>query len=95
MHARVTHFKGDPAKVEESVRFITEAVVPSAKKNAGFKGGYWLADRTTGKGISFTLWETEEAMRSSDETAKGTVEKATAMGIQVTGAERYEVVHQA
>jgi hypothetical protein len=94
MHARVTHSKSDPAKIDESIRFIKETVVPNAKKNTGYKGGYWLGDRTTGKGISFTLWESEAAMKSSDETAKGTVEKATAMGIQITGVERYEVLHQ-
>jgi len=95
MHARVTHSKTEPAKIDEAIKFIKETVVPRAKENKGFKGGYWLADRATGKSISLTLWESAEAMRSSDETAKGTVEKATALGFRVTGVERYEVVHQA
>ncbi len=95
MHARVTHSKSEPAKVDETIRFVKQDVVPNAKKLPGFKGGYWLADRTTGKGISITLWESEEMMRSSDEAAKQLVDKVAATGIQITGVERYEVFDQA
>jgi hypothetical protein len=94
MHARVTHSKGDPAKFEEGVRMIKEKVVPTAKKQAGFKAGYWLFDRKTGKGIGVTLWESEQAMQSSDAAAKQLADQAPA-GIQITGVERYEVVVQA
>jgi heme-degrading monooxygenase HmoA len=95
MHARVTHSKREPAKADESIRFVKDTVVPNAKKQPGFKGGYWLMDRTTGKGIGITLWESEETMRASDDASKQLADKATATGTQITGVERYEVVHQA
>ncbi len=96
MHARVTHFKGEPAKLDEGVRNIKEIVIPAAKKLSGFKGGYWLVDRKTGKGFSVTLFESEEALRSSEEAAKQIREKATSTGVtQITGVEQYEVVAQA
>jgi heme-degrading monooxygenase HmoA len=94
MHARVTHTKSEPAKTDEIIRFLKENVAPGAKKQPGFKGGYWLRDRTTGKGIGITLWESEETMRGSDEAAKQLAAKPPT-GVEITGVERYEVVHQA
>jgi hypothetical protein len=96
MHARVTRFKGEPARVDEGIKNIKDTVIPNAKKMAGFKGGYWLVDRKTGMGFSVTLFESEAAMQSSEEAAKKTREQVTANGAaQVTGVERYEVVAEA
>lgn len=40
-------------------------MVEKAKAFPGFEGLYYLVDRSTGKAISVTLWETEAAMLSS------------------------------
>lgn len=96
MHARVTHFKGELTKLDEGIRRIKENVVPGAKKLPGFKGGYWFLDRKTGKGFGVTLFESEEAVRSSEEAAKQMREQAAAAGVtEITGVEQYEVVAQA
>jgi len=96
MHARVTRFKGEPARVDEGIKSIKDNVIPNAKKLAGFKGGYWLVDRKTGVGFSVALFESEAAVQSSEEAAKKTREQATSNGaIQITGVEHYEVVAQA
>ncbi|HEV8054821.1 MAG TPA: hypothetical protein VGP30_08320 [Candidatus Limnocylindrales bacterium] len=96
MHARVTRFKSEPARIDEGVRRIEEKVVPNAKKLAGFKGGYWLVDRKTGEGFSVTLFESEAALQASEEAAKKLRDEATADGpTRITGVERYEVVVQA
>ena len=96
MHARVTRFKSEPARVDEGIRTIKEQVVPSAKKLAGFKGGYWLVDRRTGEGFSVTLFESEAALASSEESAKKIRAQAEAAGgSKITGVERYEVVAEA
>jgi len=96
MHARVTRFKGEPARVDEGIKNIKDNVIPNAKKMAGFKGGYWLVDRKTGVGFAVTLFESEAAVQSSEEAAKKTREQVTAAGAtQITGVERYEVVAQA
>ena len=71
MHARVTHFKGDAAQIEQGIRVIKETIIPSAKKMAGFKAGYWVVDRKAGKGFGMTIFESEAAMRASEEAAKG------------------------
>jgi hypothetical protein len=96
MHARVTRFKSEPARIDEGIRNIKENVIPNAKKLSGFKGGYWLVDRKTGVGFGVTLFESEAALQSSEEAAKKIREQAASTGAtQITGVERYEVVAQA
>ena len=51
MHARLTKFEGSPHEIETGIKQIKEQVIPTAKKLAGFKGGYWFVDRATGKGF--------------------------------------------
>jgi hypothetical protein len=96
MHARLTRFKGDPAKLEEGIRLIKEQVIPSAKKMAGFKGGYWLIDRKSGAGFALTLFDSEAAVQASEEASKKLRDQVTSTGVsQVTAVERYEVIAQA
>ena len=95
MHARVTHFKGDAAQIEQGIRVIKDTIIPSAKKMAGFKAGYWVVDRKAGKGFGITIFESEAAMRASEDAAKQSREQAAATGTQITGVERYEVVASA
>jgi heme-degrading monooxygenase HmoA len=58
----------------------------------GYKGAYFLVDRQNGKSLSVTLWESEEAMSTSEEAANSLrTEVADALGTQMVGVERYEV----
>lgn len=96
MHARVTISQTSPDKVELAEKVINEQVIPAAKKIAGFKGGYWLGDRTTGKGITVTLFESEAAMKESEEAGKALrSEAAKTIGVQIQSVERFEVIAQA
>ena len=94
MYARVTHSTGDPAKGDEGIRFIKEKAVANVKTQPGFKGGYWLVDRKTGAGIAITLWESEQAMKATDASARQLVDQVPS-DLRVTGVERYEVVAEA
>jgi hypothetical protein len=91
MNARVTRSETAPDKVEEGANRIKEVVIPQVKKLQGFKGGYWLIDRKTGKGFGVTLFENEAALRATeDAAAKIRVQVPT--GTKITGVESYEVV---
>ena len=94
MHARVTHSRVDPTKVDELIQMITANLVPVVKKQAGFKGGFWMFDRKTGKRISVTLWENEHALQSSDALATQ-VRDGGPPGLQIIDVEEYEVAVQA
>ena len=66
MYARVTIGQLLPAKVEESIGIYRDSVVPAATQQKGFKGIYVLTDRTTGKGLTIALWETEADMTAGE-----------------------------
>ena len=66
MHARVTTIQGSPDTVDQSLQVLREQVLPGARDIPGFKGVLSLVDRGSGKGLTVTLWESEEAMRASD-----------------------------
>jgi hypothetical protein len=63
MYARVTRTQFSPYRLDESIHIAREQVVPAAQQQTGFKGYLMLVDRSTGKGITITLWEGEEDRR--------------------------------
>ena len=92
MHARVSILEGPPDKIDDGLRQVRERVVPQAKQLDGFKGMIALGDRQSGKLLGITFWESEEAMRASEEEgSRLRSETAEASGEQVAGVERYEV----
>jgi hypothetical protein len=60
MYARVTTTQFSPYRLDESIHIAREQVVPAAQQQTGFKGYLMLVDRSTGKGITITFWESEE-----------------------------------
>ena len=60
MFARLTisHMKID--RIDEGAKLYEESIVPAAKSQKGYRGTYLLADRKTGKGVSISLWDSEE-----------------------------------
>ena len=94
MFARVTTLEGgDPAELDESIRFAQEQILPRAREMEGWKGVISLADRGTGTGLLITLWDSEEAMNASAEQAKGLrAEGQAAGGGGETAVRGYEVM---
>ena len=93
MYARVSKLEGPPEQVNELGRIVAEWVAPSLTEMEGFRGILTLADRQSGKVELVTLWESEQAMRQSEEKAdqlRG--ETARVAGGAIAGVERYEVV---
>ncbi len=60
MFARLTIVQVKSDKIDETIKIFEENVIPAAKSQKGFRGGYLLTDPKTGKGISITLWDSEE-----------------------------------
>ncbi len=60
MFARLTIVQVKSDKLDETIKIFAEGVVPAAKSQKGFRGSYLLTDRKTGKGVSITLWDSEE-----------------------------------
>ena len=92
MYARVSVLEGSPDQLDEMLRQVREVVLPQAKQDEGFKGMIALGDRRSGKTLGITLWESEEAMRASEQDANWLRRvSAKAGGHQIAYVERYEV----
>ena len=64
MYARVTTFQVQPDKIDEVNRIANESIMPAIRQQAGMKGFFGLQDRSTGKAMLITLFETEAEMKS-------------------------------
>ena len=96
MHARLTRFDGAPDRIDDAVRQTEDVWLPKLREIDGFRGVTTLADRSTGTIISITFWESEDAMRASDEkitNVRKDVAEAVAVRSQPT-LEHYEVIVQ-
>lgn len=60
MFARLTIVQMKPDLIDETVKLYENSVVPAAKSQKGFRGAYLLTDSKSGKGISISLWDSEE-----------------------------------
>jgi heme-degrading monooxygenase HmoA len=60
MIARVTTCQTTSDKLDEVVRSFKENVIPEAKLQKGYRSGYLLTDRKTGKVISIGFWDSEK-----------------------------------
>jgi heme-degrading monooxygenase HmoA len=93
MHARLTTLEATPDRMDDVTREVQEHVLPQLQQLDGFKGFIALRDRVSSRLRGVALWESEEALRATDEAAariRGGVAEAT--GGTVASVENYEVV---
>jgi heme-degrading monooxygenase HmoA len=90
--ARVSSLEGPPDHVDEGIRKAREETLPKVRELPGAKGVLALADRKSGRVKFITLWESEEALRASEEQANRLREQAAQSGgQQIARVDRYEV----
>ncbi len=94
MHARVTRIEASPDRLDEMTRQFEERTVPVLEGLEGYKGYVLLGDRGNGAAMAVTYWESEEAMRASEEAVAQERERAAETAEATAGptVERYEVV---
>jgi heme-degrading monooxygenase HmoA len=82
-----------PRTFEQGVRIMGTQALPSVRLMDGFKGALLLGDRESGRALYLTFWETEEAMRRSEEGAAILRDdSAEALEAEPIPVERYEVL---
>ncbi len=92
MHARVTTIEGSPDRADAGIDSFRSSALSVVRGLDGFKGALLLVDRNSGKGLAATLWESEAAMRASEEAVTGVRQEASqAMGASQPSVDRYEV----
>jgi hypothetical protein len=88
MYARVATFEGDPSTVDTSIAQVRREM-ESGQVPEGLEGAkmLMLIDRSSGKGLGITLFDSEDAMRRGDETLNA----MSPEGGRRTAVEFYEV----
>jgi heme-degrading monooxygenase HmoA len=59
MYTRAITLPIQPGKVEKAINIFETTVAPMFQQLKGFKGGYLVGDRASGRTVSFTLWDSE------------------------------------
>jgi quinol monooxygenase YgiN len=67
MYARVFSFEADPKKTDEGIEIYMDGYIPEAEQEPGFIEAILLGDRSTGLGMSISIWESEQAARDSEQ----------------------------
>lgn len=92
MHARVTRLEGAPEDIEASTAYLRDTIIPQARAIEGFRGILSLTDRAGARALTVTFWESEDAMRVSEEAATTLRDEAArALSATVVDVDRYEV----
>lgn len=68
MYARATTLRASPGDVQQQIDHYQEGI-QSVREISGNRGAFLLVDRSAGKAISVTLWESDEAMQASRKRA--------------------------
>jgi heme-degrading monooxygenase HmoA len=92
MHARVTTLEAPPDRMDDAKRHLQERVLPQLRQMEGFEGFVALGSSQSGKLQGVAFWESEEALRATDQAVVAVREGvAEATGGTVVSVEEYEV----
>ena len=70
MYARSTTIKAQPTSIDAGITHMRDTVMPALEAIDGCVGLSLLVDRTSGRCIVTSSWESEEAMRASAESLR-------------------------
>lgn len=88
MFARVSTYRGDGDRLLEGFAEVTGPL----EAMDGFSRAYFMVNRESGKGMSITVWESEEALNASAAKADELRSQgAEAGGAQIESVESYEI----
>ena len=90
--ARVSVLEGSPENIDDSVSKVKAETLPQVQALPGNVGAIGLADRSSGRSIVITLWESADALRKTEEQAnKLRAQAAQSGGQRIGNVDRYEV----
>jgi heme-degrading monooxygenase HmoA len=76
VYARSTTIQAQPSSIDAGIAHVRDEVMPRLQEVDGCVGLSLLADQQAGRCIVTTAWETEEAMRASEEQVQPVRAKA-------------------
>jgi heme-degrading monooxygenase HmoA len=92
MNARIGRVSFSADKADDVIQHVRQEIVPKYEGRDGFKGFTLLLDRANGQGIGISFWESESAMRATDDLGdQARRGAATAGSGDDQGAQHFEV----
>ncbi len=92
MYARVSTYEGSVEDYEQGLDRLKSDLVPKVRDMSGCKGLLFMVDRSAGRSLSITLWDSEDALANTREDAKRVREEAArTTGATITDVTEYEV----
>jgi heme-degrading monooxygenase HmoA len=76
VYARTTTIEGQADHIDEVVRQIESGVLPVLTQQDGFKGFTVHVNRSSGKVVGTSYWESQQAMEASEEAVSGPRDEA-------------------
>ena len=92
MFARIGTWQGSEEELDRWIDRSRAQVKPRIAEDPGLVAAYWLVDRSAGKGLIVTLWESEAAMRASEQARRERQAAMTTVTGAVVTTDRYEVI---
>jgi heme-degrading monooxygenase HmoA len=92
MYARIGTWHGDAEELERWANRSRDEVVPRVLETPGASGVLLLLDREQGRALTVTLWESEAALRASEELRTALQTGTAAASGARAETSRYEVV---
>jgi quinol monooxygenase YgiN len=91
MYARTITFDARPENVDAGLGYARDEVAPAVTRMPGCVGMSLLGNRTDGKCISASAWESEQAMRESGEASASMRQRAGELFDAAPRAEEWEM----
>ena len=92
MFARIGTWQGSAEELDRWIARSREQVKPRIADDPGLVAAYWLVDRSAGTGLIVTLWQSETAMRASEQARQERQAAMTTNTGAVVTTDRYEVI---
>lgn len=70
MHARSGAFQLSPERLDDALQAFKDEQLPKYKDQTGYKGFTLLVNRQSGQTMGISFWESEDALRGSDELGR-------------------------
>jgi hypothetical protein len=86
MLMRLATFSPEERVTEVSEEVVREGLLSTLQSTPGFAGAYFGVNRISGRGISVTLWATQEQLRSSEDAVAAVARR----GLQIPNPESVE-----
>jgi quinol monooxygenase YgiN len=91
MYARSTTIQAQPSSIDAAFAHMRDSVMPALEGIDGCVGLSLLVDRTSGRCIATTSWESEEAMRASEESVRPIRDRAAELFGGSAQVEEWEI----